>query len=107
MNKDITVSFRMSSAEAEHLQTEADKLGMSKSGYIRKRITGSPVVRVYQPQKLLGQMYAIGNNINQIARRANTRDGCTEKEAELVRDSVHRLEQELTGFLAGADVKCP
>ncbi len=66
--------FWLSDEEIEALELKSKKVGLNESEYIRKLILGyepreKPDDRFYETMK---QLRAIGNNLNQIARKANS-----------------------------------
>ncbi len=73
--------LRLSQAEKEQLETNADKCGLSKSVYLRRLIMGTPVKAKPSAEirELRVEVHKIGSNINQIARSINAtrfaRDG--------------------------------
>ncbi len=67
------ISVRLSSAEHTHLRKQAEIAGLKMEPFIRALIMGIEI-RPRPPDnisKLLREINAIGNNINQIARKAN------------------------------------
>ena len=68
------ISVRLSSAEHTHLRKQAEIAGLKMEPFVRKLIMGVDI-RPRPPDnisRLLREINAIGNNINQIARMANT-----------------------------------
>lgn len=66
--------FWLNNEEVENLKIKSDKAGMNESEYIRKLILGyklreKPDDRFYEVMK---QLRLIGNNLNQIAKKANS-----------------------------------
>lgn len=76
-NKEVVVSFRLSSAEFEPFEREIKRLGMSKSKYFNLLVTGkleeslSSGHNTKDYKKSLFYMNKASNNINQIAKRLN------------------------------------
>ncbi len=71
-NRKLTI--RLSEAEKNHLQRQADLAGLGVEPFLRQLIMGVEI-RPRPPDELpelIRQMAAIGNNINQIARIANS-----------------------------------
>lgn len=69
------ISVWMNEAEYRHLKTQAQLAGMGIDPFIRSLVAGVQL-RPRPPDeyaKLLRELSAIGNNINQIAYRANAR----------------------------------
>ena len=68
-----TVSVKLDTREYLSLKTKANTAGISRSEYIRQSISGS-VIRPRLTPELNGhirKLAGMGNNLNQIARRAN------------------------------------
>lgn len=78
------VSVRLSEKEYLHLKEQADLVGLKIEPFLRNLISG--VKMKPRPQEewaeLIHQVSAIGNNINQIAHRANIH-GLTDKQTLL------------------------
>jgi len=78
-------SVRLSEAERAELERRAAQNGVSLSAYLRGVITGHLKVQAVSKAdpELLRQVAAIGNNLNQIARRVNAGQPAVEVLAEL------------------------
>ena len=73
MDRTTAVLVRLSPKEKEHLKAQAAACALKMEPYIRKLIMGN-IIRPRPPDeyvKLLREINAIGNNINQIAHIAN------------------------------------
>ena len=76
-NRHITI--RLSDEERAAIDEKAERAGLTTGSYARRELLGAPAPRqVRRPPvergllaKMLGQIGAIGNNINQIARALN------------------------------------
>ena len=76
-NRHITI--RLSDEERDAIDDKAERAGLTTGSYARQELLGAPAPRqVRRPPvergllaKILGQIGAIGNNINQIARALN------------------------------------
>ena len=80
MERNTAVLVRLSQKEKEHLKTQAAACALKMEPYIRKLIMGN-VIRPRPPDeyvKLLREINAIGNNINQIAHIANAEQRISE-----------------------------
>ena len=80
MDRTTAVLVRLSEKEKEHLKSQAAACALKMEPYIRKLIMGS-VIRPRPPDeyvKLLREINAIGNNINQIAHIANAEQHISE-----------------------------
>lgn len=86
MDRTTAVLVRLSQKEKEHLKSQAAACALKMEPYIRKLIMGS-VIRPRPPDeyvKLLREINAIGNNINQIAHIANAEQRISEDKIETV-----------------------
>ena len=73
MDRNTAVLVRLSPKEKEHLRAQAAACALKMEPYIRKLIMGN-IIRPRLPDeyvRLLREINAIGNNINQIAHIAN------------------------------------
>lgn len=80
MDRTTAVLVRLSEKEKEHLKSQAAACALKMEPYIRKLIMGKEV-RPRPPDeyvKLLRDINAIGNNINQIAHIANAEQHISE-----------------------------
>ena len=80
MDRTTAVLVRLSEKEKEHLKSQATACALKMEPYIRKLIMGN-VIRPRPPNeyvKLLREINAIGNNINQIAHIANAEQHISE-----------------------------
>ena len=80
MERNTAVLVRLSQKEKEHLKSQATACALKMEPYIRKLIMGN-VIRPRPPNeyvKLLREINAIGNNINQIAHIANAEQRISE-----------------------------
>ena len=86
--RDRRITIRLTNAEREHLQTQADRAGLGVEPFVRDLIMGVEI-RPRPPDELpelIRQISAIGNNVNQITRIANS--------AKHVRqEDVYRLDE--------------
>lgn len=80
MDRTTAILVRLSEKEKEHLKSQAAACALKMEPYIRKLIMGKEV-RPRPPDeyvKLLREINAIGNNINQIAHIANAEQRISE-----------------------------
>lgn len=80
MDRTTAVLVRLSEKEKEHLKSQAAACALKMEPYIRKLIMGKEV-RPRPPDeyvKLLREINAIGNNINQISHIANAEQHISE-----------------------------
>lgn len=76
VKKDIIKPFRLTKQEADRLKKQAQEMGMRESEYIRLLLSQKPndypEIRVLL-KKLINEVNAVGNNINQITRNYNSK----------------------------------
>jgi len=93
------VQVRLSDDEYDYFLYNLERTGMSKEAYLSKlladKIPKTREIGQYE-QDVLAQLSAIGNNLNQIARRAHTMQVIN---AEKYFDTVKRFEEIMTAFL--------
>lgn len=73
LRRNIKITFRLNTKEQQRLKSSAKKTGLSQEAYIRTLLNG------YSPKetppleyhRLIRELNAIGNNLHQIAARAN------------------------------------
>ena len=96
MERNTAVLVRLSQKEKEHLKVQADACALKMEPYIRKLIMGKEI-RPRPPDeyvKLLREINAVGNNINQIAHIANAERHISADKIEEVlkmQDEIMRL----------------
>jgi predicted DNA-binding protein len=71
--RDVTVSIRLSKEEKQRLETLANESGYTQAGYLislfwNKRPRSIPSIEYFT---FINQLRSIGNNLNQIASKAN------------------------------------
>lgn len=71
-NRDYKISIRLNDDEKEKLELNASLAGLKVSAYIRHVISNAkPLVHKFDKTMVI-QVAKIGNNLNQIAKHANT-----------------------------------
>lgn len=96
--RDVKFQLWLSDAEVAKLTRNANKAKMTKSAYIRNLING------YEPQevppldyyRVIRELRRIGNNINQIAHRANLHGDINHESYRKQHDHLLVLADELT-----------
>lgn len=93
------VQVRLNDDEYEYFLYNLERSGLSKEAYLRKllaeKIPKTKEIGQHK-QDMLSQLYAIGNNLNQIARRANTMNVIS---VEKYSDAVKKFEDIMQAFL--------
>lgn len=71
--RNVQILFRMTEEEAEHLYELVRKSGYSKEALLRAMVKGYRLCEKPAPEfyKILRELSAIGNRINQLAAKAN------------------------------------
>ena len=85
--------IRFTDEEWDHLNQEADKAGVSKERFVRDAVAGIELTPK-PPEELaalIKELNAIGNNINQIARIANSKHEITQQELAVVECLVKQI----------------
>ena len=74
--RNVQILFRMNEEEAEHLYDLVRKSGDSKEALLRAMVKGYRLCEKPDPEfyKILRELSAIGNRINQLAAKANALD---------------------------------
>ncbi len=91
--REKAVLFWMTPKEYEHLKKQASVSGMTISGLLRAAIRGQEIHPVLPEIKaeMLRQMSAMGNNINQIAKVANSAHFVRKEDME----AIQKMQDEL------------
>lgn len=93
------VQVRLNDDEYDYFIYNLERSGLSREAYLRKLIAGkiphTKEIGQYE-QDVLAQLYAIGNNLNQIARRANSMNVIS---VEKFFDAVSKFEEIMQKFL--------
>ncbi len=70
--RNVWISLRLTPEEKERIATQAKHQGMSTGDYLRKMLQMQRVRKTRREREKLLQLARIGNNLNQLARWANT-----------------------------------
>ena len=89
----IKLSLRLNEEEHERLKKQAYMTGFSIEQYLRNLIDGHPMKPFPKNEmsEIKRQLAAIGNNINQIARKANTFDVATADDIKQVKEMMDKI----------------
>ena len=95
--RNITVSIRLSKEEKQRLEKLAKDSGYSQSGYLISLFWGNrprstPPIEYF---KFINQLSSIGNNLNQIAAKANSLNFVDTKSYYQEVDNLHKLIKEI------------
>ena len=71
--RNVQILFRMTEEEAEQLNELVRKSGRSKEAFLRETVKGYRLCEKPDPEfyKMMRELSAIGNRINQLAAKAN------------------------------------
>ncbi len=98
-NRSHRVQVRLNDDEYDFFVHNRDLTGLTSEGYLRKLILGrTPRVKEVSDleRDVANQLYAIGNNLNQISRRAHSMGVINVK---LFAESVEKFESIMREFL--------
>ena len=103
MNRNKTIQFRVSDAEERLIRNKAEKSGLKMSEYIRKsamsdKFTVADNASLY---RLNSNIRMIGNNVNQIARVANTCNSVTAKDISDLQIHINNVDRLVTDYING------
>lgn len=71
--RNVPIMFRLNRKEAEVLDKKVKKSGISREAYLRHLITGVVPKDAPPPDyySMMRELHKVGNNLNQIAKKAN------------------------------------
>ena len=95
------IKFRVDDSEYERLQQIADTFHMSVSAFAKKRAMGyrmkPPKIDKSGAIEIAKQLRAIGNNVNQLTRRANASTGAIDsEELQAIKKELHAIWQQFS-----------
>lgn len=92
-NKTEIIKVRVSEDELSIIDKKAELSGLNRSQYIRKISTqGYIVIKNYdEVDKLVFEINKIGNNVNQIAKKANEFDYLNKDDLKSVREKIDSI----------------
>ena len=97
-----TMSIRVSERERRHIEEKAMAIGLAASAYIRTMALdgGNVDTTIHEDrQKLMHELSAIGNNINQIARMANTNLFISKSDVQDVKEQLRQIQRLLMQYI--------
>lgn len=108
MTRALFIKVRVTPEEKEHYSTLAARAGLPLSGFIRSRLAGVRIRPAEQERERNRQLARIGNNLNQLARWANSFKGDLEAvriiaALEDIRRAAHTSSSDEAGEAAHAD----
>ena len=101
MNRNKTIQFRVSDAEEKLIRNKAEKSDLKMSEYIRKsamsdKFTVADNASLY---RLNSNIRMIGNNVNQIARVANTCNSVTAKDISDLQIYIKKVDDLVSNYI--------
>ena len=97
-----TMSIRVAERERREVEEKAAATGMTPSAYIRTMAleSGDVDMTIHDDrQKLMHELSAIGNNINQIARMANTNVFISKSDVQEVKEQLQQIQRLLVQYI--------
>lgn len=103
MNRNKTIQFRVSDAEERLIRNKAEKSGLKMSEYIRKSAMSDKFIVADNASlyRLNSNIRMIGNNVNQIARVANTCNSVTAKDISDLQIHIKKVDDLVSDYIAG------
>lgn len=94
------ITVRLTDAERDHLQEQAELVGLKIEPFIRNTILGIQMKPRPKEEwaELLRQTSGVSNNVNQIARKVNSGEPATEEALRLVLDMQKQIWNKLKEF---------
>ena len=94
------ITVRLTDAERDHLQEQAELVGLKIEPFIRNTILGIQMKPRPKEEwaELLRQTSGVSNNVNQIARKVNGGESATAEALRLVLDMQRQLWDKLQEF---------
>jgi hypothetical protein len=95
--RQLKMYFWINDAERDFIQTESEKTKLSREGFMRARILGEAIPPPEHPDlsKLIRELNAIGNNINQLAVKANVGKPVAKAELLLAKKAFEDMERKV------------
>lgn len=93
------IKFRVDDSEYEKLEQTASSFNMSVPAFAKKRALGyrmiPPKIDKVGAIEIAKQLRAIGNNVNQLTKRANANDSIDSDQLQAVEKELHAIWQQL------------
>ena len=97
------IKFRVSEQEFDRLEAIAESHQMSVPAFTKKRVISyrMPPLKIDRTGaiEIAKQLRAIGNNVNQLTRRANENETMEPGEIQAVQKELHKIWQQLSEAL--------
>lgn len=93
------IKFRVDDSEYEKLEQTASSFNMSVPAFAKKRALSyrmiPPKIDKVGAIEIAKQLRAIGNNVNQLTKRANANDSIDSEQLQAVEKELHAIWQQL------------
>lgn len=98
--EDRQINFRVSDLEFQRLEQMAKDVGMSVPSFCKMKAQGArvkpPKVNKEGAIEIARQMRSIGNNVNQLAKRANEGKAIPKEELQAIQRELHAIWQQFS-----------
>lgn len=91
-NRNVQILFRLNDEEAEQLQILVERSGRTREAFLREMVKGYRLCEKPDPEfyKMMRELSAIGNRVNQLAAKANALDFV---DAPMLREEAKRWQE--------------
>ena len=95
------ICLRLNADEAQKLITNAKACGLTRTAYLRRLLNGYDLKPrpSAELEALRTEIHQIGNNINQIARMANTNVFISKSDVQDVKEQLRQIQQLLLQYI--------
>ena len=95
--RNVQILFRLTEEEAEHLNELVRKSGRSKEAFLREMVRGYQLCEKPDPEfyKMMRELSAIGNRINQLAVKANALGFIDTQKLNSELDRLHKFQADM------------
>ena len=95
--RNVQILFRLTEEEAEQLNELVRKSGRSKEAFLREAVKGSRLCEKPDPEfyKMMRELSAIGNRINQLAVKANALGFIDTRKLNSELDRLHKFQADM------------
>lgn len=94
------IVIRMSEEEYALLKTNVAMSGMKQQEYLIKAVTDQPIINTDGLKEVVPEIKRVGNNLNQLTKRANEGNYVTAAEVELMKKELDEVWQLLRQCIA-------
>ena len=95
--RNVQILFRLTEEEAEHLNELVRKSGRTKEAFLREMVRGYQLCEKPDPEfyKMMRELSAIGNRINQLAVKANALGFIDTQKLNSELDRLHKFQADM------------